>query len=111
MLCQSPFKVASSNSERPSQLVFVNKVNIPALVRISAVKDVYQIQETESQVAVEPRMVSQWFKREKAFFQTCRGEKTFSSSLDLKGCSSCAERSQKLIAALLHVPSENSHIA
>jgi hypothetical protein len=111
MLCQSPFKVASSKSERPSELVLVNIVDISALVRISAIKDVHQVQETESQVVVEPRLVREWSNREKAFVQTSRGEQTFPSFLDLKGCSSCAERAHELIASLLHIPSEISHIA
>ena len=111
MLCKSPFKVASSKSERPSELVPVNIVDISALVRISAVKDVHQIQKTESQVVVEPRLVREWSKSEKAFVQTSGGEQTFPSFLDLKGCSSCAERAQELIASLLHVPSEISHIS
>jgi hypothetical protein len=111
MLCQSPFKAASSKSERLSELVPVNIVGISALVRISAVKDAHQAQETESQVVVEPRLVREWSKREKAFVQTSRGEQTFPSFLDLKRCSSCAERAQELIASLLYVPSEISHIA
>jgi hypothetical protein len=111
MLCQSPFKIASSNSERPSELVPVNNVTISALVRISAIKDVHQVQETKSQVVVEPRLVRERSKREKALVRISRGEHTFPSFLDLKGCSSCAERAQELLASLLHVPSEISHIA
>jgi hypothetical protein len=55
--------------------------------------------------------VREWSKSEKAFVQTSRGEQTFPSFLDLKGCSSCAQRAQELIASLLHVPPEISHIA
>jgi hypothetical protein len=111
MLCQSPFKAASGKPERPSELVPVNIVCTSSLVRMSVVKDAHQVQETESQVIVEPGLVREWSKREKGFVQTSRGEQTFPSFLDLNGCSSCSERAQELTTALLHIPSEISHIA
>ena len=99
MLCQSPFKDTGSKSERPSELVHVNIVDTSAPVRISANKDVHQGPKTESQVIVEPGMVFQGFKSVKAFVQTSRGEKTFPSFLDLKGCFGCVKRVQELISA------------
>ena len=111
MLCQSPFKVAGSKFERPSKLVSVSIVDISAPVRISVVKAVHQLQETESQIEMEPRLMREWSKRKKAFVQTSRGEQTSSPLLDLKECSSYAERAHELIATLLNVPPEASYIA
>lgn len=92
-----PIQGSKQQSERPSELVPVNIVGISALIGISAVKDAHQVQETESQVVMEPRLVREWSKREKAFVQTSRGEQTFASFLDSKGCSSCAERVQETV--------------
>jgi len=103
--------VAGGESERPSQLVPVGIVVASASVRKSAVQRLHQLQETESQVVVEPGLLRRWHQRQKAHVRTSRGEQTSPSFFDLQGRAGCAERVQELLASLFRIPSEMADIA